>query len=159
MHVREPDGIDGVDSCGQQLEAQLRDFYDDFVRKAAESRGRTPAQIDALAQGRVWTGQQAQANGLVDALGGLDRAVAFAKDGAKIAPEQDVEIVVYPAAKTFFEILAEQVSGTASQARFDAAMTAMLSAGERDVLSALRSPFALFRRGEPLALMPLRFLR
>lgn len=143
----------------KKLEAQLRDFYDDFVRKVAESRGRTPAQIDALAQGRVWTGQQAKANGLVDALGGLDRAVAFAKDGAKIAPDQDVEVVVYPAPKTFVEILTEQLSGTASRARFDAAVTGMLSAGERDVLSALRSPFALFRRGEPLALMPIRFLR
>ncbi|MGC4083081.1 MAG: S49 family peptidase [Vicinamibacterales bacterium] len=49
-------------------------FYDEFVRKAAESRRMTPAQLEALAQGRVWTGQQAKANGLVDELGGLDGA-------------------------------------------------------------------------------------
>ena len=54
------------------------------------------SKIDALARGRVWTGQQAKGNGLVDALGGLDRAVALAKERAKIAASQDVEVVVYP---------------------------------------------------------------
>ena len=57
----------------QKLEAQLRAFYTDFIRKAAESRRTTPEKIDSLAQGRVWTGRQAKENGLVDELGGLDR--------------------------------------------------------------------------------------
>src|SRR5207253_1265196 len=59
----------------KKLEEQLQAFYDRFVEKAATSRHSTPQKIDALAQGRVWTGRQARENGLVDALGGLDRAV------------------------------------------------------------------------------------
>ncbi len=58
----------------KKLTAQLESFYTQFVKKAAEARGKTPEQIDAIAQGRVWTGRQASENGLVDALGGLDKA-------------------------------------------------------------------------------------
>jgi protease-4 len=79
-----------------KLQEQLQSFYDQFVEKVAESRHSTPEKIDALAQGRVWTGRQAKQNGLVDELGGLDRAVAVAKQRAKIAADSDVELVVYP---------------------------------------------------------------
>src|SRR5205823_3065729 len=68
----------------KKVDEQLQAFYGDFVAKVAESRHKTPAEIDHLGQGRVWTGQQAKAVGLVDALGGLDRAVALAKERAKI---------------------------------------------------------------------------
>ena len=67
----------------KKLQEQLQSFYDQFVEKVAESRHSTPEKIDALAQGRVWTGRQAKQNGLVDELGGLDRAVAIAKQRAK----------------------------------------------------------------------------
>jgi len=66
---------------------------------------RTPEEIDHLAQGRVWTGQQAKAVGLVDALGGLSRAVALAKQRAKISADDDVELVMYPPPKSFYELL------------------------------------------------------
>ena len=59
--------------------------YDAFVEKAAAGRNTTPERIDAIAQGRVWTGKQAKELGLVDELGGLDRALALAKERAKIA--------------------------------------------------------------------------
>ena len=62
--------------------------YDAFVEKAAAGRNTTPERIDAIAQGRVWTGKQAKELGLVDELGGLDRALALAKERAKIAAEQ-----------------------------------------------------------------------
>ena len=61
-----------------------------------------------VAQGRVWTGRQAKDNGLVDALGGLDRAVAIAKERAKMPPTSDVELVVFPPRKSFYELLSEQ---------------------------------------------------
>ena len=48
--------------------------YDTFVEKAAQGRNTTPERIDAIGQGRVWTGRQAKEIGLVDELGGLDRA-------------------------------------------------------------------------------------
>jgi protease-4 len=146
----------------KKLREYLQSFYDQFVEKVAESRHSTPEKIDALAQGRVWTGRQAKQNGLVDELGGLDRAVAVAKQRAKIAADSDVELVVYPPRRSFYELLSEQFSGS-SESMQSAAVTAWLSAnlsnGEIETLRILRGPFAMFHRGEPLALMPVTFLR
>jgi protease-4 len=129
------------------------------VERAAESRHSTPEQIDMIAQGRVWTGRQAKQNHLVDELGGLDRAIAVAKQRAKIPADSDVEIVVYPPRKNFYELLSEQFSGGNDSAAVAAWLNANLSKGELDVLRTVRSPLGLFRRGEPLALMPYTFLR
>jgi protease-4 len=142
----------------KKLEEQLRAFYDDFVRKVAQSRQTTPEKIDQIAQGRVWTGQQAKANGLVDELGGLARAVALAKERAKIAADSDVEIVTYPSPKTVYQLLSEQMGGS-TEAAAGAWMAANLSAAERDLLRAVRGSSALFKRGEALALMPAIYLR
>ena len=144
----------------RKLDEQLQSFYDQFVEKVAESRHSTPEQIDMLAQGRVWTGRQAKQNHLVDELGGLDRAIAIAKERAKIAADSDVEIVVYPPRKNFYELVSEQFSGGSNDsAAVGAWMNANLSKGELDVLRAVRGPMGLFRRGEPLALMPYTFVR
>jgi protease-4 len=142
-----------------KLQEQLQAFYDQFVEKAAESRHSTPEKIDQLAQGRVWTGQQAKQNGLVDALGGLDRAIATAKQRAKIAADSEVELVIYPPRKSFYEILTDQFGGTGDQMAAGAWLSANLTAGEIEALRTIRGPLALFRRGEPLALMPFAFLR
>jgi protease-4 len=131
----------------------MQSFYDGFVQKAAESRGTTPERIHAVAQGRVWTGQQAKAHGLVDELGGLDRAVAIAKERAKIPADEDVELVPYPPRRTLYELLAEQFTGNAR------ASWGLLGAREATALAAAAAPVRLFRRGEPLALMPLAFVR
>ena len=58
---------EGRDITRQSVNEQLQAFYDQFVEKAAASRGSTPERIDALAQGRVWTGQQAKDRGLAAA--------------------------------------------------------------------------------------------
>jgi protease-4 len=145
-----------------KLQEQLQSFYDQFVEKVAESRHSTPEKIDALAQGRVWTGRQAKQNGLVDELGGLDRAVAVAKQRAKIAADSDVELVVYPPRKSFYELLSEQFSGSgdvAQSAAISAWLNTNLSSGEIDAIRIMRGPFAIFRRGEPLALLPFTFVR
>src|SRR5262249_36257045 len=73
----------------KKLQEQLQSFYDQFVEKVAASRHSTPEKIDAIAQGRVWTGRQAKQNGLVDELGGLERAVSIAKQRAKIAADSE----------------------------------------------------------------------
>ncbi len=142
-----------------RIDAVIGDFYKDFVAKAAESRKRTPEQIDAVAQGRVWTGQQAKAIGLVDELGGLDVAIRIAKERAKIDPNEDVELVVYPPRRTLYEALTEDLGGL-SDAGAGASLLQML-AGGRDAraVAALTAPMRVFRRGEPLALMPYTFLR
>jgi protease-4 len=142
-----------------KVREQLQSFYDDFVEKVAQSRHSTPEKIDQLAQGRVWTGQQAKENGLVDALGGLDHAVSLAKQHAKIPADSDVEIVTFPPKKSFYEILGEELSASGQVAAVDAWVAANLSAQELDLLRAVRGPAAMFRRGEALALMPFTFLR
>ena len=79
-----------------RLEDQMQAVYDLFVSRVAEGRGQSTAAVDAVAQGRVWTGRQARERGLVDELGGLDRAIEIAKERAKLDPKQGVELVVYP---------------------------------------------------------------
>jgi protease IV len=142
-----------------KVQEQLDAFYGDFVKRVADSRKSTPEKINQLAQGRVWTGHQAKDIGLVDELGGLGRAVYIAKERAKIPAESGVELVVYPPKKSFYEILSDEFSGAGDQAAMSTWVTAHLSTEEVDVLRAMRGPAAIFRRGEPLALMPFTFLR
>jgi protease-4 len=139
----------------EKIMGYMRVFYDGFVQKAATARSRTPAQLEEVAQGRVWTGQQARDRGLVDMLGGLDTAIAVAKDRAGIPEGEDVELVTYPAPRTLYEAVAEQLGGAAG-----AGILARLASGsEVRVLAALTAPARVFRRGEPLALMPFAFVR
>ena len=142
----------------KKVTEQLETFYTQFVGKVAAARGKTPEQINAIAEGRVWTGRQASQNGLVDALGGLETAIDIAKEKAGIDADDSVQLVVYPAPKTFYELVSE-FSGARQQGSMSAWLTMSLSAGEREALRVLRGPGALFRRGEILALMPFTFLR
>jgi protease-4 len=125
----------------------------------AEARQSTPERIDQVAQGRVWTGRQARDHGLVDDLGGLDRAIAIAKERAKIGADEDVELVPFPARKSLYELLSEELSGGVARAAIRAWTIAHLSRAEREALATLRGPLTLFRRGEVLALMPFSVLR
>jgi protease-4 len=142
----------------QKVEAQLRSFYSEFIRRAAESRHTTPEKIDSVGQGRVWTGRQAKDYGLVDELGGLDRAIAIAKERAKIAASSDVEIITFPRAKSFYQMVSEGFSGS-SDAAVSAWLSTHLSTDELGAIRAFRGPTALFRRGELLALMPFSYVR
>ncbi|MEO8459525.1 MAG: signal peptide peptidase SppA [Dokdonella sp.] len=78
--------------------------YQQFITRVAKARGRTPEQIDAIAQGHVWTGNQAKERGLVDKLGGLDQAIAAAAARAKFAPGYAVRYVE-PALSTWERIV------------------------------------------------------
>ena len=129
--------------------------YDTFVEKAAQGRNTTPEKIDAIGQGRVWTGRQAKELGLVDELGGLDRAVALAKQRAKIAQDTEVELVIYPPKKSFYDLMVNPL-GTADRAT---TLASLLGFGNPKVMQALAAPLQVFRRGEPLALMPNVFIR
>jgi protease-4 len=131
----------------------MQGFYDNFVEKAAQSRRTTPERIDAIAQGRVWTGQQAKANGLVDELGGLMRAVAIAKERAKIDADEEVELVVYPPRRSLYEALTEQFGASLGFSSW----SLLAGRAERGAIAAVTAPVRLFRRGEPLALMPYVF--
>jgi len=143
----------------KKVDEQLQAFYDQFVEKVAAARRSTPEKIDQIAQGRVWTGRQAKENGLVDELGGLDRAIAVAKQRAKIPADREVELVLYPPRKGFYEILTDQLSGGSDQAAVSRWISMNLTAGEIDALRVIRSPLGLFKRGEPLALLPWTYIR
>jgi len=69
------------------MQAGVQHTYDEFTLKAGRARGKTPAQIDAVAQGRIWTGQQALDRGLIDQLGSFDDAIKAAEKLAGIKAE------------------------------------------------------------------------
>ncbi|HEX9707639.1 MAG TPA: signal peptide peptidase SppA [Steroidobacteraceae bacterium] len=75
----------------QILQASVEHAYKTFVENVARSRKRRPEEIDSLAQGRVWTGADARAAGIVDELGGVDEAIAEAAKLAGLEDEYDVE--------------------------------------------------------------------
>ncbi len=85
---------------------QVDSVYHTFLTVVSQGRGLSMDSVHAIAQGRVWTGEQAQALGLVDLLGGLDRAleVAAVRGGLK---EGRYSVRVLPKKKDFFETLSE----------------------------------------------------
>ena len=91
------------------IQNNVNEGYEDFVTKAANNRDMTVEELKKVASGRVWSGQQAVENGLVDMLGGLDQAIEVAVNAAGIA--DDYRIRYYPRQKTFFEQVMEEFSG------------------------------------------------
>jgi len=91
--------------------------YHDFVAKVAQARRRPFDQVEALAQGRVWLGAQAHARGLVDELGGLDRALELVKQKARIPAGENVTIVMYPARRSILDVLFGRTPESAVESR------------------------------------------
>ena len=87
------------------LMRQMESFYADFVHKAASGRKKSVAEIDAVGQGRVWTGGQARERGLVDEIGGFARALEIAKTKAGIPAGRSVTLVEMPGPRGLFESL------------------------------------------------------
>jgi len=85
------------------IQSSVEDGYETFISRVAEGRGMHPDSVRKVASGRVWTGTQAKARGLVDVLGGLDTAVGIA--AAKIKAGEDYRVVYYPEKKQWFEEL------------------------------------------------------
>jgi len=89
----------------------LDGIYDEFISRVAEARGMPVAQVRKIAEGKVWSGAQAKALGLVDELGGMKEAVDLAKKLAGIAPEAKVRLVFYPRPKPLWKSVLELVTG------------------------------------------------
>jgi len=87
------------------LSDRLLETYRDFVAKAASSRGKSYEELEPYAQGRSWMGEQAQQFALVDELGGLDRAIAIAKQQAGIDITAPVRVIVFTSMKSWLEKL------------------------------------------------------
>ncbi|MFM5953538.1 MAG: signal peptide peptidase SppA [Novosphingobium sp.] len=81
----QPDPFGGFSpEADRMMQASIDNGYARFIGLVAEARHKTPAEIDAIAQGRVWDGGTAQQKGLVDQFGGLDEALAYAAQAAKL---------------------------------------------------------------------------
>ena len=96
----------------RKLRDGIEAHYRSFVQKVADARKRKFEEIASVAEGRVWTGSDAKANGLVDELGGLDRAIELVKKRANIPAGEEIQLVTYPPRRTIFEV----IFGTAQQA-------------------------------------------
>jgi protease-4 len=94
-----------TDAERAKLREDIDSDYEDFVGKVAASRKKPVSAIEPIAQGRVWLGSQAKANGLVDELGGLDRAVELIKKKSGIPAGNKVSLVLYPAKRSVFDVL------------------------------------------------------
>jgi len=88
--------------------ARLREtidfIYAGFLKRVAEGRRKKTEEIEPFAQGRVWSGKRALANGLVDRNGGLDEAIAVLRKKAGIAEDELIRVSVYPSPKSWFEV-------------------------------------------------------
>ena len=82
--------------------AQMERIYARFVAQVAEGRGMERDEVEAVAQGRVWTGEDAQRHGLVDELGGLDRAIELA---AELGGVSTARVAYYPEPASFWDAL------------------------------------------------------
>ena len=86
----------------------ISNIYDDFVSRVADGRGMSFGQVDELARGRVWTGEDALENGLVDGFGNLHDAIDAA---AKLAGIADYELLELPEIRDPFEVFIEDLTG------------------------------------------------
>ena len=127
------------------IEASIAETYATFVAKVAEARDMSIAEVERLAAGRVWTGQQALEAGLVDEIGGLRAALSAARRAAGIDAHTEIDVRLYPRQRTMIE----QVSGLLTGVR-----AASLPAWTADDISgAMPDPVALARRMELLRLL------
>ncbi|MEZ4282868.1 MAG: signal peptide peptidase SppA [Myxococcota bacterium] len=113
------------DKLSPEAHARLQDSvletYQLFLARVAAGRSLTTEQVDAIGQGRVWTGAQAHAAGLVDELGGLYTAVRRAKREVGLDEDVDVALVPFPKEKPLTQQLLEVFQGVAAQAALRAA--------------------------------------
>ncbi|HFZ8995981.1 TPA: signal peptide peptidase SppA [Citrobacter freundii] len=130
----------------QMMQLSIENGYKRFITLVANARKSTPEQVDKIAQGHVWTGQDAKANGLVDSLGDFDDAIAKAAGLAKL---KKWHIAYYQDEPTFFDMVLDSMSGSvrailpeAVQAMLPAPLATAASAvkAESDKLAAFNDP-------------------
>ena len=94
-----------------RLEAFLDETYKGFKDHVASGRHMTQEEVEEVARGRVWSGEDAKARGLVDELGGSAVALRLAKEAAKLAPDAAVKLTAFPREKEPFEIVFDRLVG------------------------------------------------
>jgi len=116
----------------------MKRTYDDFVNKAARGRSQSYDKVHEVAQGRVWTGSRAKEVGLVDELGGLDKAIVETKALIGLKPDDKVRLVAYPKEQTLVDMIQKTLGTSSSAVRTGAGLDGMST-----VIDALPVPAAL----------------
>ncbi len=129
-------------------------YYNDFVPKVAEGRGKTVEEVNSIGQGHVWTGTQAKQNGLIDEFGGLEKAIEIAKGLANLPADKDVQRVSFPAPQSFFQ----RIFGGNSliETKEQIAQEAFVKSLPEDMRRTLRyaEMFDKMKNGETMMMMP-----
>jgi protease-4 len=108
-----------------RFQASLDRIYVDFTSKVAEGRRLPKERVLEIAKGRIWTGEDAKALGLVDELGGFPEALSLAKKAAGIPETEEVKLEVFPRKKNLLQVL---LSRGAENSERDAAAEALVQA-------------------------------
>lgn len=138
-----------------RIQGSVDEIYDRFLAIVAKSRGKTPEQVDAIAGGRVWSGQQALENGLIDKIGGVDDAIAMVRKSAKIEGDLEVRHVPEPgnfADSLFSSIFDAHIQSSPNPASMQAVLGQLGRYGE--VLSLLHEALTGDGKTKIYALMP-----
>jgi protease IV len=138
----------------KMIESARTVYNDNFLPKVAKGRNKTVEEIDAIGQGHVWTGTQGKERGLVDEIGGMEKAIEIAKNLAGLPADKDVRRVVFPAPRPFLETLFDSDSGGEAKARQQ--QDALINAMPKEMQRALRfaSVFDRMNRGEAIMMLP-----
>ncbi len=134
-----------TDDEKRELGVKVKQFYDLFVARVAEGRHLTPEAVDAVARGKVWTGQQALGKGLVDRLGGLREALAEARQLGRLPsdspiaewPEEDDSVLGFVLNLVGLHVPFSDVTAGLPQALLP--------------LAQILAPFLIFEPNKPLA--------
>ncbi|MDZ7657800.1 signal peptide peptidase SppA [Fodinibius sp.] len=122
----------------------IDNFYQTFITKAAKGRNMEVDQMDELAQGRVWVGADAHENGLVDELGGLEKALSIAAEKAELS---DYKIAKFPKPKSIYELF---MGSAATQAKALLPSSWFLS----NEIQTVEQQFSVLKRRDALTLFP-----
>ncbi len=132
-------------------------YYSNFVPKVAKGRNMSEEKVDSLGQGRVWTGRQAKANGLIDEFGGLEKAINIAKELAKLPADKDVKRVVMPQGQTLLDrFFGRGEDTTFAETDEQKAQAAVIKSLPEDVRRSLRyaALFDKMKRGDAMMILP-----
>ncbi|MFO0569242.1 MAG: signal peptide peptidase SppA [Polyangiaceae bacterium] len=132
----------------KELEKKVAQFYDVFLTRVAQGRKLDKKEVDKVGQGRVWTGEQALARKLVDELGGLRQALAYARQAGGLPDHAGIVELPPPDQSIIGKLLG--LEGVGSRAGAEAILPGELV----DVAKAL-APFAVHAPDKPLARMEL----
>lgn len=121
----QPDPVGGLSPAVEaMLQANIESGYGKFIGLVAKARGKTPQQVDAIAQGRIWDGGTARQNGLVDQFGGLDDALAWVAGQAKLKQGEWRPVYLGQSAPTYAALIDQLRGGDEGQGQDFAGLVA-----------------------------------